>query len=154
MRPAVLLIVVAVSSAAACRAPDEPRRPVPSGDAQRGRALIQTYGCAACHTIPGIPRARALVGPPLWGIADRGYIGGVLPNTEADMIRRLTNPRAVDPRTAMPDMGVTESDARDMTAYLYTLRAEPVGVRMVRGFVERAAGRQVPAPPGSTRRSE
>jgi len=54
----------------------------------------------------------------------------------------------------MPNMGVTESDARDIAAYLSTLRAEPVAVRMVRGFIERAVGRQVPDPRGGTVRSD
>jgi cytochrome c1 len=31
-------------------------------------------------------------------------------------------PHEVDPRTAMPAMGVTEEHARDMVAYLYTLQ--------------------------------
>lgn len=138
MRTAVLLVLVVL---AACRGPDEPRRPVPTGDVQRGRALIQAYGCGACHTIPGIQGARAVVGPPLWGIADRAYIGGVLPNTEADVIRWLQNPQAITPRTVMPSMDVTEADARDIAAYLSTLRAQPAAVRIVRGFIERATGR-------------
>jgi hypothetical protein len=28
----------------------------------------------------------------------------------------------VEPHTAMPEMGVTEQDSRDIAAYLYTLR--------------------------------
>jgi hypothetical protein len=93
-------------------------------------------------------------GPPLWAMADRGYIGGVLPNTQSDMVRWIRNPPAVKPRTLMPNLGVTESDARDIAAYLSTLRAEPVAVRMVRGFIERAVGRQVPDPRGGAGRSE
>jgi cytochrome c len=149
----MILVLLAVF-VAACREPDEPRRPVAEGDAERGRALIQSHGCGSCHTIPGVLGARALVGPPLWAMADRGYIGGVLPNTQSDMVRWIRNPRAVDPRTLMPNMGVTESDARDIAAYLYTLRAEPVAVRMVRGFIERALGRQVPDPRGGAVRSD
>jgi hypothetical protein len=84
----------------------------------------------------------------LWGIADRAYIGGVLPNTEADMVRWLRDPPGVDPRTAMPDMAVTERAARDIAAYLFTLRAELAGMRMLRGFVERGTGHQVPNPRG------
>ena len=85
------------------------------------------------------------MGPPLWGMADRGYIGGVLPNTEEAMVRWLVNPRAIATRTAMPNLYVTEAHARDMTAFLYTLRAEPVIVRMLRGYLERATGRQTEA---------
>jgi cytochrome c1 len=83
---------------------------------------MQQYGCGSCHTIPGIPRANTLVGPSLEHIASRMYIAGVLPNTPANMLRWLQNPPAVDPLTAMPNLGVTEADARDMAGYLYTLR--------------------------------
>jgi cytochrome c1 len=64
----------------------------------------------------------ALVGPPLSGIADRSYIAGVLTNSPEHMIQWLRNPQAVDDKTAMPNMNVTEKDARDIAAYLYTLR--------------------------------
>lgn len=84
--------------------------------------MIRQYGCTSCHTIPGIPEANALVGPSLAQIASRMYIAGVLPNTPENMFRWLQNPPAVDPRTAMPNLGVTETDARDMAGYLYTLR--------------------------------
>ena len=87
-----------------------------------GRARIAEYGCASCHTIPGIPGADALVGPPLAGIASRAYIAGVLTNTPEEMMRWLQDPPAVDPLTAMPNVGVTPEDARHIAAYLYTLR--------------------------------
>jgi len=34
----------------------------------------------------------------------------------------IRHPRDVEPRTVMPDTGVTEADGRDIAAYLYTLR--------------------------------
>jgi cytochrome c oxidase assembly factor CtaG/cytochrome c2 len=92
------------------------------GEPGIGKQVMQQYGCASCHTIPGIPRAHALVGPSLEHIASRMYIAGVLPNTPENMLRWLQNPLAVDPLTAMPDLGVTEADARHMAGYLYTLR--------------------------------
>lgn len=64
------------------------------------------------HYSGGSPGARALAGPSLWGMADRGYIGGVLPNTTEAMVRWLQNPQAVTPRTIMPNMDVPEADAR------------------------------------------
>ncbi|MFL5606259.1 MAG: c-type cytochrome [Gemmatimonadaceae bacterium] len=93
-----------------------------AGHAERGRALMRTYGCQTCHTIPGVVGANAIVGPPLAGIAGRSYIGGVLPNTPENMLRWLQDPKAVDSLTAMPNVGVTPSDARHIAAYLYTLR--------------------------------
>ena len=92
------------------------------GHPERGREAMRKYGCQSCHTIPGVTGARALVGPPLEGIAGRSFIGGVLTNSPDNMMAWLRDPPAHAPRTAMPNLGVTEKDARDMTAYLYTLR--------------------------------
>ena len=80
------------------------------------------YGCDTCHTIPGIRTARALVGPPLTSVAGRVYLAGHLPNTPTNMEQWIQHPRANEPHTAMPEMGVTDADARDIAAYLYTLR--------------------------------
>ena len=91
------------------------------GDPERGRALMRPYGCASCHTIPGVPGADAMVGPPLTGFAERAYVAGVLPNSPANLVRWIRHPRQVDSLTVMPDMGVGERDARDIAAYLYTL---------------------------------
>jgi len=95
---------------------------ISNADAGRGRAAIRRYGCGSCHSIPGITGADGLVGPPLGQIASRVYIAGVLPNEPENMIRWIQNPPAVDEKTAMPNMGVTARDARDIAAYLYTLR--------------------------------
>lgn len=92
------------------------------GSPQRGRAAISRYGCATCHTIPGVHGADALVGPPLTQMGSRSYIAGVLPNTPDNMIRWIENPPQVDQLTAMPNLGVTDQDARDIAGYLYTLK--------------------------------
>jgi putative membrane protein len=92
------------------------------GNPESGKQAIRSYGCPACHTIPGIRATRGLVGPPLAGIASRSYIAGVLSNTPDHMIEWLRNPPGIDAKTAMPNMNVTERDARDIAAYLYTLR--------------------------------
>jgi cytochrome c1 len=91
-------------------------------DAARGRKAIDQYACVTCHAIPGIVGPNAPVGPPLARIGTRGFVGGVLPNTPENMVRWLRHPQAVNPRSAMPDLGVTERDARDIAAYLSTLR--------------------------------
>ena len=92
------------------------------GSPQHGRDVIPYYGCSTCHTIPGIRPARGLVGPPLEGVADRMYIAGALPNNPDNLIRWIRGPRDINPKTDMPNMSVTESDARDIAAYLLTLR--------------------------------
>ncbi len=92
------------------------------GDPQRGEALIRNYGCGSCHTIPGIYNARGLVGPPLMYFSRRTMIAGELPNSPDNLVRWLRNPKAVEPRTAMPDLGLSNDQAQDIAAYLYTLR--------------------------------
>ncbi len=119
-RPLVMALLVVSSSGCDERPPQVPTT-VPGGDPERGALLIQGYGCGTCHTIPEIPQANATVGPPLTAMARQGYIAGVLPNTPEDLVRWLQDPQEVDPRTAMPDVGVTEADARDIAAYLYSL---------------------------------
>lgn len=91
------------------------------GNARNGRAAIDRYGCAACHAIPGTDHRGPAVGPPLEGIGSRGFVAGVIKNDPENLIRWIINPPAVDPQTAMPNVGVTETDARDIAAYLYTL---------------------------------
>ncbi|HSJ56223.1 MAG TPA: c-type cytochrome, partial [Anaerolineae bacterium] len=94
---------------------------VVGGDPSRGRDAIERYGCPACHTIPGIPDADGVVGPPLFFWADRVYIAGLLHNEPENLVRWIQDPQSVLPGVAMPDMGVTDEDARDIAAYLYTL---------------------------------
>lgn len=91
------------------------------GRPSRAPAIIESFGCGGCHTIEGVRGADGLVGPPLSGIATRGYIAGVLPNSPGNLIRWIRDPQAVDPLTAMPTLGVSEQQARDIAAYLYTL---------------------------------
>jgi cytochrome c1 len=92
------------------------------GDPERGRVAISAYGCGTCHVVPGVRGARGLVGPPLTNIASRVYLAGRVPNTPANMQLWIQRPHAIDEKTAMPETGVTDSDARDLAAYLYTLR--------------------------------
>jgi cytochrome c len=120
---AVLLLGVALV-AAGCeigRTEVAPRQ-VAGGDPDRGREELRRYGCGACHFVPGVDGATGRVAPPLTAFADRGFVAGVLPNNADELIRWIQDPPSVNPQTAMPDLGVTEEDARHMAAYLYTLR--------------------------------
>jgi cytochrome c1 len=83
--------------------------------------VIRAAGCAACHVIPGIGQPRGVVAPPLDAFARRSFIAGIVPNTPVNLVRWVMNPPAIDPRTAMPALGLTEAEAQDVAAYLYTL---------------------------------
>jgi cytochrome c len=92
------------------------------GNARVGRTDIRKYGCNTCHEISGVPGAHGLIGPPLNGIGPRYYIAGELSNTPDNLMLWIQHPRQVEAHSAMPEMGVTEQDSRDIAAYLYTLR--------------------------------
>jgi mono/diheme cytochrome c family protein len=96
---------------------------VDGGDPARGLALVATgsYGCAACHAIPGVRFPRGNVGPPLDGMAGRSLIAGQLPNKPGVLVSFLQNPPALAPQTGMPDVGLSVDQARDIAAFLYTL---------------------------------
>jgi cytochrome c2 len=123
LRAGSALLALLLLLAACDRETDDiSRRLLVDGNAPRGRQIVRAYGCTACHSIPGVAGPDARVGPPLGGIASRMFIAGVLPNQPANMIRWIRNPQGVDSLTAMPDLGVSERDARDIAGYLYTLR--------------------------------
>jgi mono/diheme cytochrome c family protein len=92
------------------------------GDAARGRQALTQYGCHGCHRIEGIVGPDVHVGPPLHDFARRLTLPGARPQTPAQLVRWLREPQAMHPYTAMPDLGVDERDARDIAAYLGTLR--------------------------------
>lgn len=128
MRSLPVLSAAALSAAlllAGCSGPEGAAREatvLTRGDPERGRSLIRAYGCGTCHTIPGVRGANSLVGPPLIGIPYRTYLAGVIQNTPANLARWIQDPQTIDSLTAMPNLGVSSADARDIAAYLYSLR--------------------------------
>ncbi len=123
---AVILALLLTACADAMRTPPSTAAPTTTlladSDPDRGWQALQSYGCHTCHVIPGVPGAQAYVGPPLTAWAERGYIAGELPNTPENLFTFIQYPQSFRPGGAMPDMDVTAEDARDMSAYLYTLR--------------------------------
>jgi cytochrome c len=99
-----------------------PSRLVRGGDPDRGKEQIVAYGCGSCHVIPGVSGARGLVGPPLTQFAHRAYIAGEVPNNEDFLVQWISVPQSIEPGTVMPNLGVSNAQARDIAAYLYTLK--------------------------------
>jgi mono/diheme cytochrome c family protein len=91
-------------------------------DADRGRQALHQYACSACHTIPGVTGSSPQVGPPLASMGSRKLIAGTLANTPDNLALWLLRTQQVKPGTAMPQLDVAPQDARDMAAYLATLR--------------------------------
>ena len=96
--------------------------PALGGNPENGKLLLRQFACGSCHDIPGVVAAPGKVGPPRGGVGRRVYLAGVLPNTPERMAQFIRAPQNADPRSAMPDLGVTEEHARDMVAYLYSLK--------------------------------
>lgn len=122
---ALLSVFAFALGCAACsggRDTGESHRVETGGEPDRGAQLIGRYGCGSCHTIPGIRAANGLVGPPLTSFSRRSYIAGELPNSPDNLVKWIVDPPAVEPKTAMPKLGLSASEARDVAAYLYTLR--------------------------------
>jgi cytochrome c1 len=92
------------------------------GNAARGAALIARSGCGGCHIVPGIRQASGRVGPPLTAFGKRTTVAGLLPNTPAGLVRWIRVPQQVKPGNAMPNLKLSESQARDIAAYLHSLR--------------------------------
>lgn len=115
-------LLLALALLGACEEDVPAQFRVVGGDPERGRALIASYGCTACHAIPGVATFVGTVGPPLAGFGRRAYIAGRLPNRPMMLTAWLRDPPAIDPATAMPDLGLSEAEALHMAAYLYTLR--------------------------------
>lgn len=113
---------IAIVLALACLAGCSPKRPPVGvqGDPERGKVAVTQYACQSCHLIPGVPGSKVYVGRPLEDMARRKVLAGALPNDQAGLVRWIRDPQSVDPNTAMPNMGVSERDALDISAYLLT----------------------------------
>ena len=117
---ALLLSIAMLAGCSGSPAGGEAAAAMP-GDPDRGAELIAKVDCGVCHRIPGIVRARGRVGPPLTNFAERAFIAGQIPNSPETLVHWIQNPPSLVPNTAMPALGISEPDARDIAAYLYTL---------------------------------
>jgi cytochrome c1 len=95
--------------------------PGTSGDPELGKLALTQYACQSCHKIPGVIGSEVYVGRPLEGMAKRRFIAGNLLNNQDNLMRWIRDPQSVYPETAMPNLGVSEKDARHISAYLLTL---------------------------------
>ena len=89
------------------------RAPTTSELAREGELLLTIGGCVACHTIRGTD-AAGILGPDLTHMRGRDHIAaGILPNTEENMRRWLSDPQGVKPGNLMviPELTDDQLDA-------------------------------------------
>lgn len=105
----------------ACAPPPDARQVLPQADAERGRTAMVRAGCTSCHRVPGISWPEGSVGPALDGFARKGLIAGRLPNRPDLLAGFVRNAPTLLADTTMPAMPLSEEEAADVAAYLYTL---------------------------------
>jgi mono/diheme cytochrome c family protein len=80
----------------------------------RGQGLFrEKYGCQSCHIVGG---SGGYVGPPLDKAGERLQPGWIY--------RWLLNPQKYKPETLEPRSGLSDAEAKDLTAYLMSLKSE------------------------------
>lgn len=96
------------------------------GDPNNGVALFTSRGCVACHTVTRVPNATGAIGPNLTNMVLRPTIAGDQIQTTPDNLARwIVNPPAMKRDTKMPVLGVSDQEARDLAAFLYSLPYNP-----------------------------
>jgi cytochrome c2 len=88
----------------------------------RGKAAAVRLGCGACHDLPGVDWPKGRVGPPLAGFGDRALIAGALSNQPALLAEFVRDAPSVVPGSGMPAIPMRDGDARDIAAWLQSLR--------------------------------
>ena len=88
-------------------------------DYATGEKLFQAKGCVACHALYAVNAPKGMIGPNLANVGARSYIAaGTLKNTDENMARWIQNPQAIKKGVLMPNLGVTEPEARALVAFL------------------------------------
>lgn len=80
-------------------------------EAKRGEVLFGEKGCVACHIVGG---RGGFVGPSLDKVGDRLTAGWIY--------AFLKKPQLYKPWSIQPDYGLSDEQARELTAYLMTLK--------------------------------
>jgi cytochrome c1 len=80
------------------------------------------HDCHSCHVIPGIEGDQTTQGPGLEHWSKRKTIANEWPNTPQNLENWIQHSEQLRPATTMKLLNVSENDARDIAAYLYSLK--------------------------------
>jgi cytochrome c oxidase subunit 2 len=84
-----------------------------------GEKLFTAKGCVACHSLQAVNAPKGMVGPNLANVGARSYIAaGTLKNTDQNLTRWIRNPQVIKKGVLMPNLGVTETEAQALVAFL------------------------------------
>jgi cytochrome c oxidase subunit II len=84
-----------------------------------GQKLFTTKGCIGCHSLQAVNAPKGMVGPNLANVGARSYIAaGTLKNTDENLARWIRDPQGIKKGVLMPNLGVSESEAQALVAFL------------------------------------
>jgi cytochrome c oxidase subunit II len=91
--------------------------------AAQGQKLFLMKGCVGCHSLVAYNAPQGLLGPNLANVGARTYIAaGTLPNTDENLAHWIRVPQDVKHGVLMPNLGVSEDEAKALVAFLRTHR--------------------------------
>lgn len=99
--------------------------PAPSQNPEvaQGQKLFLMKGCVGCHGLVAYNAPKGLLGPNLANVGARTYIAaGTLKNTDENLTHWIRFPQDVKHGVLMPNLGVTETEAKALVAFLRTHR--------------------------------
>jgi cytochrome c oxidase subunit 2 len=84
-----------------------------------GEKLFLSKGCVACHSLQAVNAPKGMVGPNLANVGARSYIAaGTLKNTDANLAQWIRNPQGIKKGVLMPNLGINETEAQALVAFL------------------------------------
>jgi cytochrome c2 len=105
---------------------EAPREVALGGDARRGERIVAQKGCLACHAFTGASPADVRLDVP--GLAPEKLARGISQASDLRLARErfrpdtlarwIRDPAAVRAEAEMPNLGLTEEEARDAAAYI------------------------------------
>jgi cytochrome c oxidase subunit 2 len=88
-----------------------------------GQKLFMAKGCAGCHSLVAFNAPKGMLGPNLANIGARSWIAaGTLPNTDENLAHWIREPQTVKEGVLMPNLGLSEDEARSLASYLRSIR--------------------------------
>jgi cytochrome c oxidase subunit 2 len=95
--------------------------PEPDGAAAEGKAIFARSACVGCHAIRGV--SAGALGPDLTHFGSRALFGaGLWPTTVDRVVDWLKDPPALKPGSKMPNLHLTDAEARALAVYLTSLK--------------------------------
>ncbi len=91
-----------------------------NGNVDHGKELVDKVGCKGCHVVEEDTRVRTARGTS-YDIAPELTRVGSKANNDW-LYEWIKNPRSVNPEARMPNLRLTDQEARDIVSYLMTLK--------------------------------